>query len=97
MVMMSAVSTPTSARVAFSTPFVIRAELPSSRQASATSNTTRPQAMRPIASPVPVRPPSRSSASSEGREARSAAGRPASSVDRSAAPTAKAATRKSIS
>ena len=70
--------------VAFSTPFVISADVPSNRQASATSNTTRPQAMRPIASPVPVRPPSRSSASSEGREARIAAGSPAISVDRNA-------------
>ena len=68
--------------------FVISAETPSSRQASATSNTTRPQAIRPIASPVPVRPPSRSSESSEGREARIAAGRPAISVESSAAPTA---------
>ena len=57
------------------------AATPSSRQASATSNTTRPQAIRPIARPVPIRPPSRSSESSDGREARQAAGRPAISVE----------------
>ncbi len=91
--MTSSVSTPTSDDVALSTLLVISAATPSSTQASATSTTTRPQAMRPIARPVPMRPPSRSSESSEGREARIAAGRPAISVDSSAAPTATVATR----
>ena len=91
--MMSFVSTPMSVGVALRTLLVMSAETPSSRQASATSATTSPQAILPIASPVPMRPPSRNSESSDGREARMAAGRPAKIVDRNAMPTATIATR----